>query len=135
MAEHIHDVAIHLFQTYSVSPQVVNLEFNAEKIFLDINSAVPLGLVVSELVSNALKHAIVPDKKINLQIKFIREKDDRINLTVSDDGRGIPDGIDINNPKTLGIQLVNDLVKQIDGQISVKRKPGTTFIINFPLSE
>ena len=97
---------------------------------LDINTSIPLGLIVNELVSNSMKYAFPNGRKGELNISLKSEKDKYI-LTVFDDGVGIPEDIDFRNTDSLGMQLVNTLTNQIDGEIKLDRTHGTEFTLLF----
>ena len=89
---------------------------------MDITKAIPCGLILNELISNALKHAFPGDRKGKLQIIISETKNAEIDIVVRDNGVGLPDNVDIHQPQTLGLELVNGLVKnQLDGQIEVRR--------------
>lgn len=128
---YIHDVAIHLFQTYGIDQDTVRLNMEMEVVHIDINKAVSLGLIINELLSNSLRHAFPDNKKGEIQIKLRKIFDGKIELVISDNGVGIPEDIDFSNTPSLGMLLVNDLVRQIDGQIDLKREGGTSFRITF----
>ena len=119
-----------------------------ENLFFDIDTAVPLGIIVNELVSNSLKHAFQGRDKGEIRIKLSRVKTGkRINsieeskndnfestsftLSVSDNGVGIPKNLDIEDLDSLGLQLVTSLVDQLDGELELKRNKGTEFTIRF----
>ena len=134
-----------LFRTYSLGNVDISLNMDLEEnIFFDMDTAVPLGIIVNELVSNSLKHAFSGRDKGEIQIKLFKEeagnelsndeeeftgKGTGYTLIVSDDGVGIPEKIDLENSDTLGLQLVNILVDQLDGEIKLKRDAGTEFNI------
>jgi PAS domain S-box-containing protein len=130
-AEYIRSLTVHLFHTYRVNPNIVKMNTEVEEVYLSINKAIPCGLVINELVSNALKHAFPDSKKGEVQIKLYSNRQNKTKLVVSDDGIGLPDNLNIQEPETLGLQLVYDLVKQIDGTIKLDRSEGTTFYISF----
>jgi len=130
-AEYIRSLTVHLFHTYRVNPNIVKMNTEVEEVYLSINKAIPCGLVINELVSNALKHAFPDSQKGEIQIKLYSNKQNRTKLVVSDDGIGLPENLNIQEPETLGLQLVNDLVKQIEGTIKLDRTEGTTFYISF----
>ena len=126
----------------------MNLE---ENIFLDMDTAVPLGIIVNELVSNSLKHAFAGGDNGRIQIRLCREESQECNdnraegnnedmqsadfsLTVSDNGIGVPESFDLENPDSLGIQLVNALVDQLEGELELKRDNGTEFTIRFTVA-
>lgn len=94
--------------------------------------AVPIGLVVNELLSNALKHAFVGRKEGEIKVSLTASDEGMINLTVSDDGVGLPHGFDIDKTGTLGLRLIKILTEdQLDGALEVINKDGTTFNIEF----
>ncbi len=130
-AEYIRSLTVHLFHTYRINPNIVKMNTEVEDIYLDINRAIPCGLVINELVSNALKHAFPNSKRGEILIKLYSNKQNKTKLTVSDNGVGLPENINIHEPETLGLQLVNDLVKQVEGKIRLERTKGTTFHIVF----
>ena len=98
--------------------------------YLDIDKAIPCGLIINELVSNAFKHAF-PDGKLGKIQVHLDNKLDRYTIEVKDNGVGFPDDVDMKNTETLGLQLVNDLVKQIEGSYEMRRDGGTSFKIVF----
>ena len=134
-----------LFQTYRIGNAGISLKIDLEEnLFFDVDTAVPLGMIVNELVSNSFKHAFPGgDEKGIIQIKLsseksidersnkgqLAEKDNAYTLIVSDNGVGIPRNIDFENPDTLGLQLVAILVDQLGGEIEMERDKGTEFRI------
>ncbi len=140
---YIRKLAENLFQTYSLSSKNVRLCMDLEEnAFFDMDTAVPLGIIVNELVSNSLKHAFPGRDKGEFQIKLRREegknegcKNTNFILTISDNGVGIPENLDIEDPDTLGLQLVTSLVDQLDGKLELKRNNGTEFTMKFTATE
>ena len=130
-ADYIRSLTVHLFHTYRINPNIVKMNTEVEEVYLNINKAIPCGLVINELVSNALKHAFPNSKRGEIHIKFYSNRQNRKRLIVSDDGVGLPENLNIQEPETLGLQLVNDLVKQVEGTIKLDRTKGTTFSISF----
>jgi two-component sensor histidine kinase len=106
-----------------------------EDLFLDIESAIPLGLIINELVSNSFKHAFPDNRKGELQVSLGKselEKDEYdYTLIVRDNGEGYPDHLNFRDSGGLGMLLVHTLVKQLHGVIDLDRKNGTTFTIKF----
>jgi PAS domain S-box-containing protein len=123
-----------LFLSYQIDPEAVQFETKIDDVSLDINTALPLGLLLTELITNALKYAFPDGRKGLLQI-HLRRVDDRMVLSVADDGIGFPEGLDYQNTTSLGLQLVMGLVRQLNGVIEMKREQGTNFIITFPAEE
>ncbi|HWR24764.1 MAG TPA: histidine kinase dimerization/phosphoacceptor domain -containing protein [Methanosarcina sp.] len=142
-----------LLQTYGFGNTSISLNMNMEKsIFFDMDTAVPLGIIVNELVSNALKHAFTGRDNGEIKISLCREKPvECINrleesekenfkntsfiLTVSDDGIGTPESLDLKNLDSLGLHLVTSLVEQLEGELEIKRENGTEFTIRFTVKE
>ena len=111
-----------------------------ENVLINMDTAVPLGIIVNELVSNSLKHAFPGRDKGEIRIKLHKEERDSeksafFTLTVSDDGVGIPENIDIEKLDSLGLQLVTSLVDQLDGVLELKRDNGTEFTLRFTVTE
>jgi PAS domain S-box-containing protein len=119
-----------LFSSYGVDHNFIKSEINVEDVLLNIDIAVPCGLIINELISNSLKHAFLQGQKGEISLKFHQDGKKYI-LTVADDGIGIPENIDLENTKTLGLQLVNTLVKQLSGNITIYKDTGTLFKIVF----
>ncbi len=133
-----------LFQTYKFGNTDISLNLSLEEnVFFDMDTAVPLGMLVNELVSNSLKYAFPNREQGEIKIKLFGKKlsnnkrrnllrrGTKYTLIVSDNGVGIPEKINFENSDTLGLQLVNLLVDQLDGTIELKRDHGTEFIISF----
>jgi two-component sensor histidine kinase len=114
-----------------IDPKKVDLKFNVEPVMLDINTTIPLGLIVNELVSNSMKYAFPEGKIGEINIDFHEVGELEFELDVKDNGIGFPENIDFRNTESLGLQLVNSLTEQIDGKIQLDRTAGTSFIIKF----
>ncbi len=129
-ADYIETLVSDLYNSYSISTRQVTPVINVENVRFNIETAVPCGLIISELVSNSLKHAFPEGKKgiLSVSLKAREEWDE---LVISDDGVGFPEEFDIKNSKTLGLKLANTLVKQLDGKITLNQSNGTQFKITF----
>jgi two-component sensor histidine kinase len=125
-----------LYRSYGVSPEHIPYKIHVEDITIAIDLAVPCGLIINELVSNALKYAF-PESfqekgKIDIKLHQIDEKE--VELVVRDNGIGLPKNIDLKKTKTLGLQLVSLLAEsQLAGTAACDRKKGTRFQIRFPI--
>ncbi|MGB9980012.1 histidine kinase dimerization/phosphoacceptor domain -containing protein [Methanobacterium sp.] len=127
--EYIRSLTVELFHSYRAS-QGIELNMDIANVDLDINTAVPLALIVNEIVTNSLKYAF-PDKKTgNVSVHFAKN-DGGLQLIVEDNGIGFPDDLDFRNTNSLGMQLVTSLTDQIKGNIKLERDGGTKFIIDF----
>ena len=130
-AEHIRRMTTHLLSVYRKDLGDVKINQEAEGMFLDINKAIPCGLIISELVSNCLKHAFLRKREGQIIIRMTRDKNGKNNLIVKDNGTGLPEGLNFRETKTLGLQLVTDLVQQVNGSIMLGKTHGTEFIVRF----
>ncbi|MBI4699132.1 MAG: PAS domain-containing protein [Nitrospirae bacterium] len=120
-----------MITSYGLKSREIALEKNVEDITLGIDVAIPCGLIVNELVSNALKHAFPGNRKGAIKVALHINKQDDIELSVRDDGIGIPEDFDFTHTGTLGMNLVNSLTKQLQGKIELHREKGTEFRIIF----
>ncbi|HUU39011.1 MAG TPA: sensor histidine kinase, partial [Candidatus Desulfaltia sp.] len=116
---------------YQVDSSRIQLRIEAEEVHLNINTAIPCGLIVNELVSNALKHAFPEGQNGSLDLDLRRVAGDGYVLRVKDDGVGFPEKLDFRKTETLGMQIVNTLVSQIDASIDLARQKGTEFTVHF----
>ncbi len=131
--DYLESLAKYLSQSYYMNPsQRIGFNVKAGEYRLDINKAVPLGLIANELISNSFKHAF-PQGTGQISINLDITKDAVAVLTISDNGIGLPRDVTLENPRSLGLKLVNLLVKQIDGEVQVDDSgQGTTYRISFP---
>lgn len=129
---YLNDLTTHMLQSYSAQDCAVELKFQVDDIYLDIDTAVPCGLLVSELVSNALKHAFRDGTCGVIGVEMRCARDDQYQLSVWDDGVGFPLDFDCQQSSSLGLQLVNGLTNQLGGTIEVSKVNGTRFTIWFP---
>jgi PAS domain S-box-containing protein len=128
--EYITTLAKDLYRTYVTDQSRVRLELNIEELNIDINTAIPLGLILNELITNSMKHAFSGEERGTISIDFQKDGDE-FKLMVSDDGVGFPENLDFKNTDSLGLELVNTLTDQIDGKIDLKVHNGTKFTISF----
>jgi len=101
-------------------------------ISLEIDAAVPCGLIVNELVTNALKHAFLPGARGKLTVGLRRLGAGRLELSVEDDGVGLPAQVDPKKSSSLGMELVHTLTDQLSGTLEIRREPCTAFVVSFP---
>ena len=131
LSDYLRFLIDNLFGFYGANPQEVRMSFDAGDVKVDINKAIPIGLIINELVSNSFKHAFPEGKKGDLTIT-LRQDERSLVMTVHDTGPGIPADFDWRNAKSLGLRLVISLVEQISGTIELDRSGGTTFKISIP---
>jgi PAS domain S-box-containing protein len=149
-AAYLRKLTADIFNSYNLGGKDINLKLNLEQVDLGIDTAIPLGIIVNELVSNSFKHAFPAGRKGEIQLNLCRietsatkteifssdkdcngKNEFRYMLKVTDNGKGIPQEMNLENMDSLGLQLVNILVEQIDGSIGLKRDRGTEFTIWF----
>jgi PAS domain S-box-containing protein len=121
-----------LVSSYGVGSAPFTVDIDAIAVQLPINAAIPCGLIVNELISNALKHAFPDSRSGEVKIHLAHESEDEVLLTVSDNGIGIRDDFDLAQTTTLGLQLVTLLVDQLGGQLTIQRANPTLFSVRFP---
>jgi len=128
--DYIQSLVKNLFYSYNVENTNIKPIFEVEDVTLNMETAVPCGLIISELVSNSLKYAFPNEKKGEILVS-LKTVDDKYELIIRENGIGLPEELDFNNLETLGLLLVNNLTEQIDGELTINRSPGTEFKIKF----
>jgi PAS domain S-box-containing protein len=128
--EYIRNLVKHLLRCHGVADSAIQFTLDIDNVFLGIDQAIPWGLIINELVTNALKYAF-PDGQGQLCIRFVHIENAFL-LTVSDNGIGIPANTDICNTTTLGMNIVHTLTEQLNGHIRLESDSGATFHITFP---
>ncbi|NYB51922.1 MAG: PAS domain S-box protein [Methanobacteriaceae archaeon] len=119
-----------LFYSYAIKEGEVESIIDIENITFNMETAIPCGLIINELVSNSLKYAFTPGMKGKIVVS-LQSKSEKFELIIADNGIGFPKTIDFKNTKSLGLQLVNSLVRQLDGEIKLDSGHGTKFTIKF----
>jgi len=128
--DYIQSLSNYLFQVYGVDESNIRLDIDIKDFFLDINTAVPCGLLVNEIIANSLKHAFPEGKKGEIKVQIEPVDTASFKLLISDNGIGLPADIKIHATDTLGLQLVQMLVEQLNGDCKVEREKGTAFKIH-----
>jgi two-component sensor histidine kinase/sensor domain CHASE-containing protein len=135
-ADYARDLVTHLRHSWAGDSDRVAVDVDVENILLDMDSSVPCGLVINELLTNALKHAFPDGRAGRVAVSLRRGPGSSLELRVADDGVGLPPGVDPDNPGTLGLRIVNILCAQLRGTLAVERGPadghGTAFSLVFP---
>jgi two-component sensor histidine kinase/DNA-binding NarL/FixJ family response regulator len=129
--EYIEGLVGHLLSSYVDDPQRIVMKVDVGDIQMGIDRAIPYGLIINELVSNAIKHAFPNGRSGEIAISLRADDGGGLILTVADNGVGLPPGLDFRNTETLGLQLVNLLTKQLRGELSILNDGGAAFIIRF----
>lgn len=129
-ADYIRRLTSNLFHTYQTGPVPISLAVDVEDVYLTVDAAIPCGLIINELVSNALKHAFHGREGGVITIS-LQHNGPMFSLTVSDNGTGLPLSVDPATAETLGLQLVSTLTRQLGGVLVVYREEGTRFEVQF----
>jgi PAS domain S-box-containing protein len=124
--EYAQDLAGVLVRSYDVA-NVVRLITKVEPVDIDIDTAIPLGLILNELVSNALKYAFSDGGSGDLRVEIDSTPEFGFRMTVADSGPGLPSGFLIDYTQSMGLQLVSSLVRQVRGELTIKNRPGALF--------
>jgi PAS domain S-box-containing protein len=130
-SEYLKQLSQHLFNVYKTKSNELEISINSGNVNLSIDLAIPCGLILNELISNSLKYAFPDNGKGNININLECRNNKEYEIIISDNGIGFPEEINYKQTKSLGLQLVNTLVGQIDGTIIMENHNGTTFRINF----
>ena len=128
---YIASLAGQLFSSYAIDSDRIKLEVIAEPVSLGINLGIPCGLLINELMTNALKHAFPGGRPGTITVSMREMPDHSIRLSVRDDGIGLPSGLNVEQAESLGVQLITTLANQLNGTLEVKSEHGTEFVILF----
>ncbi len=131
--EYVQSLTNDLFRSYQRKTGIINLQIHVDEIFLPLDQAIPCGLILNELVTNALKYAFPDGRNGTICVELLKESENMISLRVADDGIGLPNDLDIRTTKSLGWQLVNNLIQQLAGTLIIENAQGTTCNITFSI--
>ena len=129
---YLSDLVEHLRTSYRTERLGVTVD--CDQVFVSLDTAIPLGLIVSELVTNAFKHGFPNGASGLVKVTARATGTSACMLVVEDNGTGMPTGLAVGTTSSLGLHLVNILVEQIEGQVTVKNDNGAHFAITFPLA-
>ena len=127
---YIHSLVEHLLFGYGAHSGKIKINMRIDDVFLDVDTAIPCGLIINELLSNALKHAFPDDRQGEIGISFTQDQSEFI-LVITDNGIGFPADVDFKKSASLGLQLVATLTNQLMGQMKLDQTDGSTFTIRF----
>jgi two-component sensor histidine kinase len=120
-----------IFDTYGATSRGIAKVIDIGDVNLTVDVAIPCGLIVNEVVTNALKHAFPDGRKGTVQVSLRAAPDQMLDLTIEDDGVGIPSGIDPRNTVSLGLDLVTTFAEQLNAEVDIVREGGTSFRFRF----
>ncbi|ADZ09978.1 signal transduction histidine kinase [Methanobacterium lacus] len=128
--EYIVKLVSDIFYSCNINKDRIKPVVHVDEVNLNIETAIPCGLIINELISNSLKYAF-PNGATGTICLCLKKSRENYVLTISDSGVGFPESLDFRNTDSLGLQLVNNLVDQIDGKIELNTDQGTKFSIEF----
>lgn len=129
--DYVKNLVDSLYTTYGISIDRVKPVIEFRSIYLDIDTSIPCGLIINELISNCLKYAFPGKKEGKILINLTEDKPQCYTMTIKDNGVGVPEGIDFNNSASLGLKLVKILSEQLGGKVELNRQNGSEFKISF----
>jgi two-component sensor histidine kinase len=132
-SEYARSLAANIFQATGVSPASTTLGMDIETMSLAVDKAIPCGLILNELMTNALKHAFPAGRKGTIQVTLRKSSVGEVALSVADDGIGLPSSFESERSNSLGMHLVSTLVRQLDGRLEITRSGGARFDVTFPV--
>jgi PAS domain S-box-containing protein len=131
MKDYIESFVSGLFSLYMVETTAIHLQTDLEDIEMGIDTAIPVGLIINELVTNSLKHAFPAGNEGGIIEISFRKEGELLTLKIADNGIGLPERRKIETKKSLGLQLVSNLVNQLDGKMMVSGENGTQVKVQF----
>lgn len=134
-SEYLRMLVEMLMTTYTINRERIDVRIEAAPVILNVESAVPLGLFVNELVSNSLKHGFPDERSGNIQITFVCQQNGKAEIMVRDDGRGFPPNFNWRNTSSLGLKLVNILARQLKGKLEFNSENGVEFRLTFSVKQ
>jgi two-component sensor histidine kinase len=134
MKDYIQELAGYLGENFGISGKIT-FQFNLDKIYMDLAQAIPVGLIVNESLTNALKYAFPGEKKGIIKIQLTKQANSELLLCISDDGIGLPDSIDYEPSRTLGLNLITGLASQLQGSVEIQKTLGMSLLIRFKNNE
>jgi len=133
--DYVWHLTADLFLAYRISQSTIKLRISSDGIYLGLNSAIPFGIILTELITNALKYAFPSQRTGAIEVALLHASPSTLTLTVRDNGVGLPSDLDLKSSCTMGISLVTDLSRQLGGSVQFRADPegcGTTVEITLP---
>jgi two-component sensor histidine kinase len=129
--EYLSTLSKDILSIYFHRGRKIEIDVDSKNIFFGIDTAIPCGLLISELLSNSFKHAFPERKNGKIILKITQHDGDKFNLFYRDDGVGLPRDYNFEHPDSMGMELIQSLVEQLDGTVEIKNESGTEYNINF----
>lgn len=131
-SEYVTTLTKNLIHSYTINSQKIKLILTLDNLFLNLDTSIPCGLIINEIVSNSLKYAF-PDNRDGIIFVNLKKDKHKVTIEAGDNGVGFPETLDIKKTQTLGLQLVDTLIEQIGGSLTIDNSKGTKFIIEFKI--
>ena len=128
---YLHDLLEQQKDVYQDSNRLVLCNLNTQDVYLELDTAVPLGLIAAELITNAFKHGLKNHKTPALEIDLVKSNGNTAELVVRDNGNGLPDNFNIEEVDSLGMEIIEALTEQINGEVTFRNVIGAEFTISF----
>ncbi|MEG4055225.1 MULTISPECIES: PAS domain S-box protein [unclassified Microcoleus] len=128
---YVENLVANLYQSFGCGNTAIQFNLNLDPIYLNIETAIPCGLIINELVSNSLKYAFSQSLTGEINIKFNELSSQQLQLIIQDNGSGFPAGFDVDNTETLGLRLVRMLSCQLEASIAIDSQCGTCYTLIF----
>jgi PAS domain S-box-containing protein len=132
LREYVEALARELFYAYGVNPNRVHLRLDLSSVELALDQAIPCGLILNELLTNAVKYAFPESRTGEILVALSRGEQDRVTLRVADNGVGMPGGFDWKQSGSLGLKIAGILSRQLEGTLQAEPGPGAAFVLSFP---
>ncbi len=116
-----------LYHIYAVDKSLIKLILDVEEVNLDVETSIPLGLILNELLTNSVKHAFSDGRNGDIMVELHADDNEKFRLSVGDNGVGFPEVLDYKNTVSLGMKIINSLTDQIEGKLYLDRSKGTKF--------
>ena len=129
--EYVESLARELFYAYGVNENRVTLRLDLNAVDLGLNQAIPCGLILNELLTNAVKYAFPDLRNGEIRVTLACNQNESVTLRVADNGVGLPEGFDLKHARSLGLRIVEILARQLDGTLQTEGGTGTTFCLTF----
>ena len=130
---YIRDICKQFAEAAAIEQRGISLSLMLEPVEIGIETAVPLGLILNEIISNSLKHAFPEGRRGEIKVTLSKQDEDTVKLSVADDGAGMPAGLDFATTSTLGLKLISTLSGQLDAELDMKSDKGTVTSVIFKI--
>jgi two-component sensor histidine kinase len=129
--DYVADLVSSLRSSFREEACRVTFELDLKPVRLEVGTAIPVALILNELLSNVLKHAFPKPRQGRVRVSLLRREDNRCELAVADDGAGFPARLDLEHAGTMGLQIVSVLTRQLGASIELRRQGGTCVVLTF----